>query len=463
MVDYNGCNDDVSLRVQQTLRDATDMTYGADNAAARLQTDVWNNYQQLGGGQNYKAYLDQVTATLAHSNVLPEVAACWVNHNTGRFDQTGDGKLDQGEINTAIGRAADPLEREMLMSVRDQYQTIRNAGGDNGGALAHDDFNQYEGQIQAQRAQAGALALQQQHSRYLMQPMLATDDGNPDKSLFRVLDNITGGAKDGDVSKKDLKSFVEQYDRAAMNGGDVNQGVWTRANRDYAQHLAQNWDTPEVKTLRTALEYDDDGNLKMETGSYITERSLLTASGYGAGHNVYQAFETPRPQPVQPVREVPQTAQPMDPYTDMPQAAPQEVRHPAARPATCGPTPEQIAQAKADFQRQLQVHINAEAHYTVKPGQGFDRIARDVIKTHSSDDSYRDPRKVIAYSDHIAKMNGRTSRLDKTPCLQPGEDLKVFDDAWVNAQIKARMAVFEQSLPKRRSAPSTVPSDDPGY
>ncbi len=287
MVNNDGCND-VTQRVQQTLRDATDMTYGADNAAGRLQTDVWNNYQQLGGGANYNAYLDQVTAALAHNRVLPEVAASWVTHNTGRFDMSGDGRLDQGEINTAIGRSRDPLERTMLMSVRDGYQTIRDAGGNHGNAIDQSAVNQYEGQFQAQRTQQNALALQQTHSRYLMQPMLATDDGNPDRSLFRVLDNVTGGAKDGDVSRHDLESFVDQYDRAAMNGGDVNQGVWTRNNRDYAQHLAQNWNTPEVKTLRTALEYDDDGNLRMETGSYITERSLLTASGYGAGANVYQ-------------------------------------------------------------------------------------------------------------------------------------------------------------------------------
>ena len=120
----NEAYNDVPQRVQQTLVDATDLTYGADNAAARLQNDVYQNYQQLGGGMPYKAYLDQATAQLIHTHAFPEVAAAWVNHNTQRFDMNGDGKLDQGEISSAVGRSQDPLERQILLSVRDQYQTI---------------------------------------------------------------------------------------------------------------------------------------------------------------------------------------------------------------------------------------------------------------------------------------------------------------------------------------------------
>ncbi len=145
----------------------------------------------------------------------------------------------------------------------------------------------------------------------------------------------------------------------------------------------------------------------------------------------------------------------------------QQTARPTFRQETCADSPDQqaqaraaqIAQARADFQRQLTDHMNAEAHYTVRKGQGFDVIARDVIKTHSNDDSYRNPHKVVAFSDHIAKMNGRSGRLAKTPVLQPGEDLTVFDDKWVQAQIQQRMRMFDQSVPSNKPAPS----DDPGY
>jgi hypothetical protein len=257
-----------------------------------------------------------------------------------------------------------------------------------------------------------------------MRPLLATDDGNPDRSLFRVLDNVTGGSKDGDVSQHDLNSFVDQYDRAAFNGGDINQGVWTKANRDFAQHLAQNWDTPEVVALRGMYTEQNEHGSSQGTNQYMTERSLVAASGYNSGSSLYQAFETPRAQAPQTLKEV--------------TPAPHTVKY--------APTGEQLAQARADFHRQLQQHINAEAHYTVKPGQGFDVIARDVIKAHSHDESYKSPQRIVALSDKIAKMNGRTGRLAKDPVLQPGEDLTVFDDTWVKAQIQQRMRVFDQSF-----------------
>ncbi|MBS1998569.1 MAG: hypothetical protein JSS86_19725 [Cyanobacteria bacterium SZAS LIN-2] len=422
--------DDIQERAQDTVADATNLSYGADHAAARLQNDVYQNYQQLGGGAEYGAYLNQVTASLKGNPAFEEVAAAWTSHNTQRFDLDGDGSLSQGEIAASIRTTRDPLEREILVRVRDQFQDIRHSGGDGFLGIRKDslepgDFAGYTGERQERRNQLSAASREQAQSRYLMQPLLTTDDGNPNHSLFRVLDNIKGGERDGNVSRGDLENFVKQYDRAAFNGGDVNSGVFTRANRDYAHSLMQNWDTPEVVALR-GKHLETTGHYTQSRDNwYITESSLLAASGYNRNTNLYRTFETPKPQ-AKPERLTPVNAAGSDDLID-----------PYANP--------ELTRQRAQFQQQLEQHVRAEAHYTVKQGQGFDRIARDVIRTHSNDNSYKSEAKVTQLSDHIARLNGREGRLDKKPVLKPGEDLQIFDNEWVEKQIQARMQAFDNS------------------
>jgi len=417
--------DEVQARAQSTVADATNLTYGADNAATRLQNDVYQTYREMGLGADYTAYINQVANTVKSNPGFDEVAAAWTNHNAQRFDLDNDGNLAQGEISAAIRSTRDPLERNILVSVRDQYQDIRHAGGDGflgirKNALEPDDFAGYVGDRQERRNAASAQGREQAQSRYLMQPLLSTDDGNPNRSLFRVLDNIKGGERDGNVSEGDLKSFVKQYDRAAFNGADVNSGVFTKANRDYAHGLLQNWDTPEVVALRGKHQETTGHYTTSRNNWYITESSLLAASGYARNTNLYKTFETPKPQP--------KKEELLDPYKD-----------------------EELARQRAEFQQQLETHVRHEAQYTVKKGQGFDRIARDVIRTHSDDGSYKDEHKVIQLSNSIAKLNGRHNRLDKTPVLHPGQQLQIFDDAWMEQQIQERLKAFDNSA-KRFSA-----------
>jgi len=411
--------DEVQARAQDTVMDGTNLTNGADNAATRLQNDVYQNYRELGLGADYTAYINQVAAQAQTSRAFDEVAAAWTNHNAQRFDMDNDGNLAPGEISAAIRRSHDPLERAILVNVRDQYQDIRHAGGDGflgirKNALEPDDFAGYVGDRQDRRNAASAAGRAQEQSRFLMQPLLATDDGNPNRSLFRVLDNIKGGERDGNVSEGDVKTFVQQYDRAAFNGADVDSGVFTKKNRDFAHGLLQNWDTPEVVALR-GKHLETTGHFTQSRDNrYITESSLLAASGYARNTNLYKTFETPKPQP--------KKEELLDPYKD-----------------------EVLARQRVEFQTKVEAHMQHEAHYTVKKGQGFDRIARDVIRTHSDDGSYKDEHKVQQLSNTIARLNGRNNRLDKTPMLHPGQQVQLHDQAWVEQQIQESLRAFDNS------------------
>ena len=56
--------DEVQARAQSTVADATNLTYGADNAATRLQNDVYQTYREMGLGADYTAYINQVANTV---------------------------------------------------------------------------------------------------------------------------------------------------------------------------------------------------------------------------------------------------------------------------------------------------------------------------------------------------------------------------------------------------------------
>jgi hypothetical protein len=64
-------------------------------------------------------------------------------------------------------------------------------------------------------------------------------------------------------------------------------------------------------------------------------------------------------------------------------------------------------------------------HYTVKPGQGFDRIARDLIR-HKDGVQNPSERDVVELSDRIAKMNGLNGRTDeRARRLQAGSTIEI--------------------------------------
>lgn len=102
-----------------------------------------------------------------------------------------------------------------------------------------------------------------------------------------------------------------------------------------------------------------------------------------------------------------------------------------------------MTKVAADFQKAALDHFTASAIYTVKPGQGWDRIARDTMRKSGEDIAERN---VVAMSDAVAKMNGMSGRLDGSKVLHPGDQVRVRDDAWIKAQVEAAMAQFQQKV-----------------
>ncbi|MBU6453883.1 MAG: hypothetical protein KGS72_19040 [Cyanobacteria bacterium REEB67] len=106
-----------------------------------------------------------------------------------------------------------------------------------------------------------------------------------------------------------------------------------------------------------------------------------------------------------------------------------------------GDDPKKVA---ADFQKAAMEHFTALSRYTVQPGQGWDRIARDAMRKTGQDISSE--ANVEKLSDQLAKLNGAGGRLDRSLMLHPNDVVKLHDDAWVKAQVEQAMTEFNKKV-----------------
>ncbi|HEY9783808.1 MAG TPA: hypothetical protein V6D17_00305 [Candidatus Obscuribacterales bacterium] len=370
----------------------------------------------------------------------------WGKNNFGRYDfDDVNNRLDRGEIYRGMSTTQSRRDYDMLLYLYNNYERLKEQ---NTGLFGHKDsisigdlekhleIQQENAQKNAEaRAAAAKLASEQAQSRAFMQQLLATESGTPNESLFRVLDGIKGGKYDNKVSKGDCERFLEEYDRRSRHA-DLGAGHFTPENRAYVQDLVDNWDSPAVRRLRgTWTTTDRDGRTEEHANRTITADSLREAAGISKEADLFGPFIARREQPV--VAEEPVVKPELNLFIESDQRAtnPEPIR-----PAK--PSPEEIAEMRKSFENQVNSIANEAAIYVVKPGQGFDRVARDVLR---ADTGLKQPpeRQVVRYSDEIAKMNGWTGRLDTSKMLQKHQPIRVRSAEWVKSQVDLALAQFD--------------------
>lgn len=204
----------------------------------------------------------------------------WGTNNLNRFDVSGDDRVNLGEIDLGLRTSGSKQDREMLTLMEEQFPHLK---GRKDAISVKDLQRNFESEVkQAQenemaRQQQEMLEKQQAHARGMMKPLFATPDGNPDGSLFRVLDTMRDRKPDGEISKRDLEKYMDEYDRRARYG-DVNSGQFNDKSRQVVQNLLENWNSPEVKNLRGHWTTSDDREV---TNSTISMESLAQAGGVG--------------------------------------------------------------------------------------------------------------------------------------------------------------------------------------
>lgn len=89
-----------------------------------------------------------------------------------------------------------------------------------------------------------------------------------------------------------------------------------------------------------------------------------------------------------------------------------------------------VIQEARRMTREDQAAIEASMNYSVKPGQGFDRIARDVLTQQNGQKPQESS--IVQFSTEIAQRNGYLSReeYDKQRNLKPGQSVRIHDDEW---------------------------------
>ncbi len=89
-----------------------------------------------------------------------------------------------------------------------------------------------------------------------------------------------------------------------------------------------------------------------------------------------------------------------------------------------------VLQEARRMTREDQAAIREGMHYSVKPGQGFDRIARSVLSNENG--KTPDEASVVQFSSEIAQRNGfdRNTYDPKARSLQPGQRVQIHDDEW---------------------------------
>ncbi len=393
-----------------------------------------------------------------------------------------------------------------------------------------------------QQTQAQELAQRQADQKGFVVDALMQNNGDPRTSLGAVLDIQRGVNPDGDISRRDVRKFIENFDQGQARG-DLG---YTQRNLDAAKLLDTQWDKPLGVSLRGQYEnHTGHGNSDKQTHQYLNLQRMAElqgttldqmyaahATGDVAGRR--QASVNDRGvRPVSAADQRPEIEYPGEPAPaqrrvaaadnrtaadgavkindpnalddkggsgdrsrqraavpaekddgrptsrtqrdNVPPAERQEkpaTREvvPAAKPFEAPkPIPElvmpeikldgDLAKTREAFAKSAADHFQARAIYTVRPGQGWDRIARDVLR-QEKDGSHTNESLVVALSDHVAKGNGWEGRLDPTKMLHPGDQVRVMTPEAVKARTEDMLKQFDAKVAEMQKAAAAKPADN---
>lgn len=227
----------------------------------------------------------------------------WSKDNLSRFDKDGNDRVNFGELDLGARTTRNNESADALAYLQDNYKQIQDRSQNRflfikgTGGISADGIGEFVNDLEKRRdenAQALAKNLQeralQAGSREVVAGLMETCNGNPNDSLFRVIDSLDGDI-DNEISKKDLNRYLDEYAKRSRYG-DIGEGYFTPETRRYVEHLKANWDKPEMVRLRGTWTRRDNHNDREEEvpNSTISEKSLKKAIGLNKHDDMFAPF-----------------------------------------------------------------------------------------------------------------------------------------------------------------------------
>jgi hypothetical protein len=166
-----------------------------------------------------------------------------------------------------------------------------------------------------------------------------------------------------------------------------------------------------------------------------------------------ETIQQPPRRPVERPGDVRPQTRPVDApqQTDAPPPKPVEVRTDPKVPDFKADISEQdLAKTREAYAQELAKTYQERTMRKVEAGDGWDRIARRELRASGQDASEQN---VVKYSEEIAKLNGRTGRLDTDNILKRDQPpVRVHTDEWAQEQVKAKLDEFDKEVARRKAA-----------
>ncbi len=303
--------------------------------------------------------------------------------------------------NSALGRditradldapQANAFDTLMAEHARSQYEAVRHAHFDPEGGFLLIGSKEKDA-LTSKDIEASLKTVEKQRESLAFADPLLSNNG----ALFYRLSRVHDGVRS--INYWDLKEArsTDDYEHS------IGKSLFTDDERNLIDRMYKQWSRSDMRAIE---ERPQDSTMGCDGA--ITAASLAQGTGFQSADEMSQSFNQPRLL-----------------LTKAEFCAETE----AERQHTIIQNARQMLSADKDA-------IQAHSHYSVRPGQGFDKIARDVISSEQGTTPADGD--VVNYSRSIAAMNGydRDTYDPKVRSLQPGQSIQVHDSDWQLQQL----------------------------
>lgn len=294
--------------------------------------------------------------------------------------------ITQADLNAPQANAFDNL---MAEHARAQYETIRHAHFDPDGGFLLIGSKEKDA-LTSKDIEASLKTIENQRESLAYADPLMANNG----ALFYRLSREHDGVRS--INYWDLKEArsTDDYEHS------IGKSLFTDQERQLIDRMYKDWGRADMR----AVEERPQGST-MGCDGQITADTLAQGTGFQSADEMSHAFN--RPSPLITGAE----------YCAETQAAQAAKQHTVI---------ENARRMLGADKKAIQEH----SYYEVQPGQGFDRIARNVISNEQG--ATPNEHDVVDYSRSIAAMNGydRDNYDPTRRSLQPGQSIQVHDSEW---------------------------------